>query len=113
MALHLRGVSASRQLTAFGAHTPWQAPLTHAWLVHVTGLPHCPLELHVCTPLLEHCFVPGTQTPMHVPAPEQADWTQGVELPQAPLVSHVSTLLTLHRLALGAQTPWQLPFTQA
>jgi hypothetical protein len=37
-----------------GVHTPAQAPLTHAWLVQVLGLPHVPLEVHVWTALPEH-----------------------------------------------------------
>jgi hypothetical protein len=30
-------------VVALGAQTPWQAPLTHAWLVHAAGLLHWPL----------------------------------------------------------------------
>jgi hypothetical protein len=30
-------------------------PLMHVWLMHATGLPQVPLELHVCVdPLPEH-----------------------------------------------------------
>ena len=29
---------------------------------HDTGLPHCPQALHVCTPVPEHCLVPGVHT---------------------------------------------------
>jgi hypothetical protein len=32
------------QVVALGAQTPWQAPLTHAWLVHAAGLLHWPLD---------------------------------------------------------------------
>jgi hypothetical protein len=54
------------QLTGFvwvGAHTPVQVavPLdtTHVWFVHVAGVPHTAVALHVETPLLVHCVVPG------------------------------------------------------
>jgi hypothetical protein len=50
-----------------GAHTPWHAPLTHAWLVQAAAVPQVPMELHVCTPPVAHCVAPGTQTPWHAP----------------------------------------------
>jgi hypothetical protein len=51
------------QVVWVGAHTPWQAPETQVWLVHAAAVPHDPVALQVCTPLLEHCFVVGVQTP--------------------------------------------------
>jgi hypothetical protein len=59
-------VSKSLSLThmvAPGAHVPVQAPLTHAMFVQATGLPHCPDESQVCTPLPEHWVAPGLHWP--------------------------------------------------
>jgi hypothetical protein len=36
-------------------------------VVQATGLLHWPVELHVWTPLPEHCVAPGVQTPEHWP----------------------------------------------
>ena len=34
-------------------------------VVHAEALPHCPVELHVSTPVPEHRVAPGVQTPPH------------------------------------------------
>src|SRR5580658_10309012 len=48
---------------------PTQTPPEQVWLdVHATGLPHCPAELHVCTPSPEHCVALGVQTAASSPA---------------------------------------------
>jgi hypothetical protein len=44
-----------------------QAPLTHAWFVHAAGIPQLPDELHVCTPLPEHCVEFGEHDPVQTP----------------------------------------------
>lgn len=92
---------------------------THAPLLQVcvlgvqaTAVLHCPLAEHVWTPLPEHCFVPGTHTPVHAPV-THADETHGESDPQAPLAEHVSMALFEHCTALGAHTPAQAPLTQA
>ena len=53
--------------TAPGTHTPVHPPLTQAEFAHADGLPHCPLDWHVCTPLPEHCVAPGVHTPVQEP----------------------------------------------
>jgi hypothetical protein len=49
-----------------GTHTPVHAPVTHA-KVQAEAAPHCPLPLHVCTPLPEHSTALGAQTPVQAP----------------------------------------------
>jgi len=44
-------------------HDPVHAPATHVEPLHVTAVPHVPLDWHVCTPLPEHWVAPGVQTP--------------------------------------------------
>jgi hypothetical protein len=51
---------------------------------------------HVCTPLPEHCDVPGVQTPWHDPD-RHACALQATAVPQLPLESHVWTPLPEHR----------------
>jgi hypothetical protein len=83
-----------------GVHTPEQAPLTHAWLVHVAGFPHWPLVLHVSTPLFEHCTAPGVHVPEQAPLTHA--WLVHVAgLPHWPLALHVSTPLFEHCTAPG------------
>jgi hypothetical protein len=53
LALHV-STALPEHCTAPGAHTPVQAPFTHAWFVHATALLHAPLALHVSTALPEH-----------------------------------------------------------
>jgi hypothetical protein len=50
-----------------GAQEPAQTPLTHAWLVQATGLPHAPAVLHVSVLLPEHCTLPGVHDPVQPP----------------------------------------------
>jgi hypothetical protein len=35
--------------------------------VQTTDVPQLPLALQVCTPLPEHCVLPGAQTPLQPP----------------------------------------------
>lgn len=49
-----------------GVQTPVQAPARH-WYGHAAPFVHCPLELHVCGVLPEHCVAPGLHTPVHAP----------------------------------------------
>lgn len=49
-----------------GVHTPVHAPARH-WYWHAVPFVHCPLELHVCGVLPEHCAAPGLHTPVHAP----------------------------------------------
>jgi hypothetical protein len=51
--------------------------------VQAAADPHWPLELQVCTPLPEHCFAPGTHTPVHVP-PMHADAVHATADPHVP-----------------------------
>ncbi len=46
-----------------------QTPAVQVEFVQVTGLPHVPDAVHVCTPLPEdeHCVAPGAQTPWQAP----------------------------------------------
>jgi hypothetical protein len=72
-----------------GAHTPWHPPLTHAEFVHVTGVPHVPLALHVWKPvLLEHCVAPGVHTPVQAPFAHAA-FTQDAAVLHWPLALQV------------------------
>jgi hypothetical protein len=91
---------------------PEQTPATQVPLMHVTGEPQAPIELHVSTPLPEHCTAPGVHTPMQTPF-THAWFVQGTALPQAPLPLHVCTALPEHCPAFGVHTPVQAPFWQA
>jgi hypothetical protein len=64
--------------------------------------------LHVCTPLFEHRFVPGAQTPVHAPA-THAWFAHAAPSIQVPVASHVCTTRPLHPLAFGLQLPEQAP----
>jgi hypothetical protein len=66
------------------------APLTQADAAQGTAAPYSPLELHVCTPLLEHWVAPGAHTPVQVP-PTQAWFEQAAPFCQDPLPSQVCT----------------------
>jgi hypothetical protein len=76
-----------------GAQTPPHAPLEHVMFTHATGEPHCPLALHVWTPLpAVHWVVLGVHaTHMPLPrhtglAPEHVVWFwQVTQLSQAGL----------------------------
>jgi hypothetical protein len=84
--------------------------------VHVTELPHPPVEVHVCTPLPdgEHRVAPGLQVPWQEP-PTHAWLLQAAEAPQLPVESHVSTPLPVgaHRVVPGVQLPVHAPLTHA
>ena len=71
-----------------------------------------PLALQVWTPLPEHCFAPGTHTPVQAPL-THAEATHVVAVPQAPLFEQVCTPLLEHEVAPGAHTPVHAPPTQA
>lgn len=64
------------------------APDTQADATHGDAVLHWPFTSHVCTPLFEHVFVPGAQTPEHVP-PTQAWFEHAVVFCQVPDESHV------------------------
>jgi len=91
-----------------------QAPLVQVCVsaAQATAEPHWPLPLHVCTPLPEHCVVPGVHTPVQAPE-THAEETHAVPVPHWPAAVQVSRSLPEHLPAPGAQTPVQLPLTQA
>lgn len=110
VASQIRGVS-SLHCVAPGEHST-HAPSRHAGVTpaHGDAVPHWPL-VHVCTALLEHCFVPVAQTQapfMHTGVlPEHAS-----ALPQFPFESHVSTASPEHRVSPGVHAA-HAPFTHA
>lgn len=71
-----------------GTHTPWQTPETHAELVHATGEPHVPVELHVSTPFPEHLVAAGVHDPVQLPL-THAWFEQAVAFCQVPVDEHV------------------------
>lgn len=79
---------------------------------HGEAAPHCPPDEHVWTPFPEHCFVPGTQTPVQAP-PTHADDTHCVGAPHWPLASQVMIPLVEHPVESGVQTPMHAPFAHA
>jgi hypothetical protein len=81
-------------------------------LVQVLGLPHWPLELHVCTALPEHCTDPGLHDPEHAPA-TQAELAQLAAEPQLHVGSHVCTPFPEHCVSPGVHDPVHDPFTHA
>jgi hypothetical protein len=69
--------------------------MTQADRVHAAAVPHMPVELHVCTPLPEHCVPPGVHDPEH--APFTHAWpVQRAGAPQLPVLSQVCTPLFRH-----------------
>ena len=48
-------------------------------VVHARGLLHWPVELHVCTPLPEHCVAPGVHTPAHWPLMQTYEQGEGFD----------------------------------
>jgi len=88
-----------------------QAPLTHAELEHATGVPQLPPASHVCTPLPEHCVVPGVQEPVQTPLTHAA--LHDTAVPHRPLLLQVWTALPEHWVAPGEHTPVQPVPTQA
>jgi hypothetical protein len=67
---------------------PVHVPVTHAELTQATAELHWPLELHVWTPLPEHWWEPGAQTPVHVPV-THAWFEHVVPFCQVPVESQV------------------------
>ena len=57
---------------------PSQVPLPQG-----IATPQTPLDVHACTPLLEHCVDPGEQTPVQTPL-THAWFTHGEETLQTP-----------------------------
>jgi hypothetical protein len=62
-----------------GAQLPVQFPPRQVSFEHATGAPQAPALLHVCTPLPEHCFVPGVHATHALPkqagaVPEHVTW---------------------------------------
>jgi hypothetical protein len=78
--------------------------------LHATAVPQVPFDWQVCTPLPEHCVVPGTHTPVHAPA-THALFTQAVVPPKVPFDWQVWTLLPEQVVWVGAHTPVQVPPT--
>ena len=72
-----------------------QTPVTQVELVHATAVPQAPAEVHVWTPLPEHCTAPGVQTPVHAPL-THAWLLHATAVPQVPLALHVWTPLPEH-----------------
>jgi hypothetical protein len=93
--------------TAAGVQTPVQAPFTQAWLVQVTAALHCPLALHVSTPLPEQWVAPGVHAAHVPPTHTGVPPPHAVAVPQLPVASHVSTPLPEQRVAPGVHTPEQ------
>jgi hypothetical protein len=89
---------------------PAHAPDTHAWLLHAVAVPHVPLELHVCTPLPEHCVAFGMQLPVHAPL-THAWLVQAAGLPHAPVGPQVWTPLPEHCVVPGVHATHP-PFRQ-
>jgi len=110
--------------TASGTHDPWQAPLTHAWLVFVQEVCDCHIpDTHVCGTFPEHCVVPAAHDPVHIPI-EHVELTQGDGAPHWPAELHDCTALMdpstgapassvagAHCAVPGAHIPTQLPET--
>ena len=87
------------------------APVTQAELVQAEAVPHVPLAEQVCTPLLEHCVDPGTQTPVQLPLAHANVHAEA--LPHCPVALHVCTPLPEHCTAPGVHTPVHAPLTHA
>jgi hypothetical protein len=66
-------------------------------------LTQLPFESHCCGCVPVHCLLPGTQDPLHTPAPEQTNG-QSVPLVQLPVLSQTCCWLPTHCLAPGVQT---------
>jgi hypothetical protein len=65
-----------------------QVPPEHAEDTHATGVPQVPLAVQVWTPLPEHCFAEGEQTPVQTP-PTQACVEQAAPSCQDPVALQV------------------------
>jgi hypothetical protein len=74
---------------------------------HAVELCHTPFASQSCGVFPEHCFVPGTQLPLHAPLEQ----TYGHVLPlcQTPLASQVCGTRPAHCFASGVQTPEHCP----
>jgi hypothetical protein len=79
---------------------PWHAPPTHVWFVQVTGEPHAPALLQVCTPLPLHCVCPGAQTPRQTP-PMHVWLVHATATPHVPFAPQVCTPFPEHWTAPG------------
>ena len=75
--------------------------------MHAAAALHCPLALHVWTPLPEHCFAPGVHAAHAPPTQTGVPPPQAAAAPQLPVASQVSTPLPEQRVAPGVHTPAQ------
>jgi hypothetical protein len=81
----------------------------HAWLGHMSGAPHWPLEVQVWMSVsLVHCVVPGVHMPEQTPL-MHAWAVQLTGAPHWPDELHVCTPLPEHCLLPGEHAPPQLP----
>jgi hypothetical protein len=72
---------------------------------------HAAFAWHVCTPLPEHCRIPGEHGPVQAPWEQVSLHPTGA--PQFPSDPHVCTPVPWHRVDPGAHTPVQMPAEQA
>jgi hypothetical protein len=87
--------------------TPVQPPPAQTY-EHDAGDPQTPPEVHVSTPLPEHCVAPGVHDPAHDPL-LQTYWHADPELCHVPVESQVWGCRPLHWEAPGVQLPLQVP----
>jgi hypothetical protein len=102
-------ISVPEHCTEPGVQEPTQAPPTHAWPVHATGLVQLPVVSHVWTPFPEHCVAPcahSTQVPLKQTGllPVQA-----TALPYWPFEPQVCTPPPEHWVVPGEHTPVHAP----
>ena len=71
--------------------------------MHATGAPQLALTSQVCTPLPEHCRLPGVHDPVH--APDTQLWLHAAIVPQVPVAPQVCTPLPEHWVVPGTHTP--------
>jgi hypothetical protein len=83
------------QRVELGAHTPWQPPLTQAWLPQSDGALQAP-AVHVSTPLLTHCVAPPVHAPPSPPSlsvvASAASSVEGASAPSTALLPSVASL---------------------
>lgn len=96
-------------------HTPPEqdAAAFFTVVVHATGDPYVPLDVHVSTLDPEHVVCVGAHWPVHTPL-TQVWFTHAVPFCHVPVLSHVCGCVPeLHCSAPGVHTPVQLPPTHA
>jgi hypothetical protein len=78
--------------------------------VHAEGAPHCPLVLHVATPLPAHCVAPAAHTPTQVPA-THVESTHTIGGPHLLSDVQISTALPEHWRVPCVHAPAHAPAT--